>query len=56
MKTGEHESRILLTLAQHMKIERHVKVRGEASPYDPDFKEYFLKRERERMRNKKKRG
>jgi RNA-directed DNA polymerase len=53
VKTGKQESRILLTLAQHTKIERHVKVRAEASPYDPDFKEYFLKREREKMRKKK---
>ena len=53
VKAGKQESRILLTLAQHTKIERHVKVRAEASPYDPDFKEYFLKREREKMRKKK---
>jgi hypothetical protein len=38
---------------QHTKIERHVKVRAEASPYDPDFKEYFIKREREKMRKKR---
>ncbi|MDE3046507.1 MAG: hypothetical protein KGJ02_07675, partial [Verrucomicrobiota bacterium] len=37
VKAGKQESRILLTLAQHTKIERHVKVRTEASPYDPDF-------------------
>lgn len=53
MKTGDQESRIFLSLAQHMKIERHVKIRAEASPYDPDFKEYFLKREKEKMRKKK---
>ena len=52
VKTGKQESRILLTLAQHTKIERHVKVRAEASPHDPDFKEYFIKREREKMRKK----
>jgi hypothetical protein len=27
-------------------IERHVKVRAEASPYDPDYEEYFSKRRR----------
>jgi len=30
-----------------------VMVVAEASPYDPDFKEYFIKREREKMRTKK---
>ncbi len=52
VKAGEQESRILLTLAQHTKIERHVKVRAEASAYDPDFRDYLLKREREKMRKK----
>lgn len=42
MFAGGQESRILIMLAQHTKIERHVKVRAEASPYDPNFKEYFL--------------
>ena len=52
VKAGKQESRILLTLAQRTKIERHVKVRSEASPYDPDFKEYFIKRKGEKMRKK----
>lgn len=51
MKAGKEKAYILLTLAQHMRIRRHVKIRAEASPYDPDFKEYFLKRKREKMRN-----
>ncbi len=36
----------------HQIVQRHVKVRAEASPYDPDFKEYFTKRGREKMRKK----
>lgn len=52
MRAGKEKSHILLTLAQHTKIRRYVKVRAEASPYDPDFKEYFIKREREKMRNR----
>lgn len=30
----------------HMPIRRHVKIKGEATPYDPQYKEYFLKRNR----------
>jgi RNA-directed DNA polymerase len=52
MKAGKEETCILLTQAQHTKIKRHVKVRAEASPYDPEYKEYFSKREREKMRKR----
>lgn len=31
--------------AEQIPIRRHVKIRAEATPYDPQYKEYFLKRE-----------
>lgn len=41
--------------AVHVPIRRHVKVKAEATPYDPTFKDYFLNRKRMRssllMRN-----
>jgi RNA-directed DNA polymerase len=40
----------LISMA-HIPIRRHVKIRAEATPYDPEFTEYFLKRN---MRLKKK--
>jgi len=30
--------------AVHVRIRRHVKVRADATPYDPEYKEYFLNR------------
>lgn len=38
-----------LFLASSVKIKRHTKIRGEANPFDPSYKEYFEKRA---MRNK----
>lgn len=35
-------------------IRRHVKIRAEATPYDPQFKEYFLKRKELRVRKETK--
>ena len=32
--------------ASRIPIRRHVKIRAEATPYDPQFKEYFIERER----------
>jgi RNA-directed DNA polymerase len=32
--------------AVHVPIRRHVKVKADATPYDPEFKEYFLNRRR----------
>jgi len=34
--------------AVHVRIRRHVKVRAEATPYDPKYKDYFLNRKRGR--------
>src|SRR2546421_12231326 len=33
-----------LTDAAHVPIKRHVKIRGEANPYDPQWESYFEKR------------
>lgn len=37
----------------HTPIRRHVKIRAEATPYDPQFKDYFLKREMCRKKHTK---
>jgi RNA-directed DNA polymerase len=45
MITGKGEKVFLDLLAMvHTPIRRHVKVRAEATPYDPRFTEYFLRR------------
>ena len=31
-----------LRLAGNTHIKRHIKIRGEANPYNPEYKEYFL--------------
>jgi RNA-directed DNA polymerase len=36
----------ILTLASNTSIKRHVKIKADATPYDPEYQEYFLKRER----------
>ena len=44
-KTGSGESRVLaLYRIAKTVIERHIKVRGEANPYDPQYTEYFERR------------
>jgi RNA-directed DNA polymerase len=37
-----------LVNADHMVIKRHIKIRGDASPYKPEYKEYLEKRKRDR--------
>jgi hypothetical protein len=29
-----------------VKIQRHIKIKGDATPYDPAYDEYFMNRER----------
>jgi RNA-directed DNA polymerase len=50
-KTKSKEEKILtLKFASDTAIKRHVKIRSDANPYDPQFKEYFKNREtRQRM-------
>jgi len=43
-----------LLKAVNTPIRRHVKIRAEATPYDPQFKEYFLKRKWLRVRKETK--
>jgi len=42
-----------LAQAAYIKIERHIKIKAEATPYDPMFKEYFAKRRYYRIKNNK---
>jgi RNA-directed DNA polymerase len=49
-KTNKGESQVFLAQAQYAKIERHMKIRAEASPYDPEYKEYFSKRRKGKIR------
>ena len=48
-----NEQIIELTQAAYIKIERHIKIKADATPYDPTFKEYFAKRRDYRMKNNK---
>jgi len=41
--TGEHKVLRLYSIAKTV-IERHIKVRGETNPYDPQYTEYFEQR------------
>jgi RNA-directed DNA polymerase len=45
--------RFTLAFASNTSIKKYVKVTGDATPYDPDYQEYFLNREnRQRMERK----
>ena len=47
LKTGEGRSQVLtLYTAASTAIQRHIKVRGAANPYDPDYLHYFEQRRR----------
>jgi len=41
--------------ASSVAIKRHIKIKAEATPYDPRFTEYFSKRERRTKRSSPKR-
>jgi len=41
-----HQSVLDLYSIARVPIRRHIKIKGEATPYDPQFKNYFLQRER----------
>lgn len=52
VKDKEGNSTFLdLFKAYQIPIRRHVKIRAEATPYDPQFKEYFIQRERFKSRS-----
>ena len=40
-----------LLQAAHVSIIRHVKIRADATPYDPAFRDYFARRQRSRRVN-----
>ena len=44
---------LYLKLAAETLIRRHIKIRAEANPFNPCFKEYFQKRERDRKASSK---
>jgi RNA-directed DNA polymerase len=50
-KKGEVKT-LFLKNAMDTKIRRHVKIKSEATPFNPLYKEYFKQREEERKRRK----
>lgn len=45
--TTEKQKNVFLVKCRSFKIKLHVKIRSKANPYDPDFTEYFEKRQHE---------
>lgn len=50
-KSDGTDNRVDLFKASSVAIKRHIKIRAEATPYDPRFTEYFGKRERRTTRS-----
>lgn len=44
-KSKEHKTAYLLSLS-NIKIRRHTKIKSDANPYNPGYKDYFIKRNR----------
>jgi RNA-directed DNA polymerase len=49
-KTPEDNRRVTLIHATSTKIERHIKIRGAANPFDPEYAAYFQQRRAEQQR------
>jgi RNA-directed DNA polymerase len=49
-KTPEGKRRVMLLHASSTKIERHIKIRGAANPFDPEYFDYFEQRRAEQQR------
>jgi RNA-directed DNA polymerase len=49
-QTPDGKRRVELIRASHIHIKRHVKVRGDANPFDPENAEYFRRRSANRQR------
>jgi len=49
-KAPEGKRRVTLIKAASTKIERHIKIRGAANPFDPKYAEYFRERKAEQQR------
>ena len=41
---GEQKVKIFLSSMASIPIKRHIKIRGDANPYDPVYDDYFKKR------------
>ena len=55
VKNKEGESKLYTLLnAAKTKIKRHIKIRGKATPFNNDFKDYFIERENRRKREREK--
>tara|TARA_R110002095_G_C4222618_1_gene237220 strand:- start:1100 stop:1354 length:255 start_codon:yes stop_codon:yes gene_type:complete len=50
LKGKDHTRMIRLCRASSITIKRYIKIRGEAHPFNPAFKEYFEKREGNKTR------
>jgi RNA-directed DNA polymerase len=48
--TPEYKRRVTLIHATSTKIERHIKIRGAANPFDPEYAAYFEQRRAEQQR------
>ena len=42
---------VSLVRASHVPIKRHIKIRGEANPFDPQFETYFEERSTSKLRD-----
>jgi RNA-directed DNA polymerase len=52
VKLGDQKAEVSLSRVSSIPIKRHVKIRANANPFDPQFQEYFLKRgEKKKIRN-----
>lgn len=51
-KTPEGKRRVTLIHATSTKIERHIKIRGAANPFDPEYEAYFKARKAEQQRRR----
>ena len=47
LRTKEKQCLDLFTASQ-ISIRRHVKIKAQATPYDPEYKDYFLKRDKQK--------
>jgi RNA-directed DNA polymerase len=52
-KTDNNDERLALAFASNTSIKRYVKVKADATPYDPDYQEYFLDRTNKQRMEKK---
>ena len=52
-KNSDDEERLVLILASDTNIIRHIKVKADANPFDPEFNEYYRKRNIARVYQRK---